>query len=106
MKKKPQSKTTKKLMTKLDPSTDPSSTFFLSFVGEYVEIICKGATTTTEIGVFPIVVNGYLLDLDEKHLYLSDDGQSVSRAVKKEDYKTQFCIKSLFLRIKKKGINA
>lgn len=80
--KKKQSKTK---IQKIDDSS-PTSTFFLSFVGEYVEIICKEISSTTEIGTIPLVINGFLLDIDDNYLYLSDDAQSVSRAIKKADY--------------------
>lgn len=65
--------------------SDPTSLFFLSFVGEWVEIICK-LTTTTEIGHFPLVAMGFVLDVDNEHIFLSDDGQNVSRAVKRSEY--------------------
>lgn len=79
-------KKTRKKKTQHNKDTNPQSTFFLSFVGEMVEIMCKGSATTTEVGVFPVIVQGYLLDVDDDHLYLSDDGQNIARAVKKQDY--------------------
>lgn len=75
--------------------SNPNSVFFTSFIGEKVELICKGPSATTEIGVFPIVVNGYLLDLDDDHLYLSDDGQNIARAVKRAEYITIEIVKNL-----------
>lgn len=79
-------KTKKKKQLQHHKDTSPQSTFFLSFVGEMVEIMCKGSATTTEVGVFPVIVQGYLLDIDDDHLYLSDDGQNIARAVKRQDY--------------------
>ena len=79
-------KTKKKKRIQPVDDSSPNSTFFLSFVGEYVEVVCKEITSTTEIGIIPLVVTGYLLDIDDKFLYLSDDAQNVSRAIKKSDY--------------------
>lgn len=76
----------KKKTIQLNDDSNPSSTFFLSFVGEYVELVCKNVITHTEVGVMPLIVTGYLLDVDETHLYLSDDMQNVVRAIKREDY--------------------
>ncbi len=72
-----------------------TSSFYLIFIGEFVEIICSGPSTTTEIGVFPIVANGYLLDIDEHYLYLSDDAVTVSRAVKKDSVITVEIVKNI-----------
>jgi len=68
----------KRLETSLD------STFFVSFVGEYVDIISKFVTATSKTTMTG-VISGFLLDIDEKFYYLSDDGQVVSRAIKCED---------------------
>jgi hypothetical protein len=63
--------------------TSLESTFFASFVGEYVEIVCKVVGATKEI-TLPVVVNGFLLDIDDDFYYLSDNGTEVSKAVRKD----------------------
>lgn len=85
----------KKLTATEETSPKSTSSFYLIFIGEFVEIICSGPTTTTEIGVFPIVVNGYLLDLDENYLYLSDDAITVARAVKRKNVVTIEIVKHI-----------
>lgn len=60
-----------------------NSVFYLSFIGELVEIVCSGASNTSEIGSFPVVATGYLLEIDDDYLYLSDDAETICRAVKK-----------------------
>jgi hypothetical protein len=77
-------KVKKKCATKKRSESSLDSTFFVSFVGEYVDVISKflsGSTKSTLTGV----ISGFLLDLDDKFYYLSDDGQTVSRAIKSED---------------------
>lgn len=78
-----------------DKSNSPKNAFYFSFIGELVEIICAGATTTTEIGMFPIVANGYLLDLDDEYLYLSDDALTIARAIKKTNIVTVEIVKQM-----------
>lgn len=89
-------KTPKKKLTAME-ETSPKSTspFYLIFIGEFVEIICSGPSTTTEVGVFPIVANGYLLDLDENYLYLSDDATTIVRAIKKKNIVTIEIVKQI-----------
>lgn len=57
------------------------STFFSVFIGEYVEIIAKTGLTDK----VPVIVQGYLLDIDDDFYYLADDGNSVSRALKRSE---------------------
>ena len=75
----------KKIKTKQPDHSSPNSTFFLSFVGEFVEIVIKEVNYTTEMGILPLTVSGILLDIDENYIYLSDNGNSVTRAVKRLD---------------------
>lgn len=78
----------KKLSSKKFKSLEKEDQLFFGvFVGELVEILCR-QQTTTEIGVFPLVVSGYLLDVDRKYLYLSDDCKNIIRAVKRVDHVT------------------
>jgi len=87
----------KKQTTVKNDDTSPKSTssFYLIFIGEYVEIICSGPSTTTEMGVFPIIANGFLLDLDEKFLYLSDDAVTVARAIRRDNVVTVEIVKQV-----------
>lgn len=87
MKKRVSKKAKKPKQEQHTDDTSPNSTFYASFIGEYVEIICK-QTRTLETGIFPVIVSGYLLEIDDKHLYLSDDAQNIARLVKREDYIT------------------
>lgn len=78
--------------SKADPKTDltsnPDSVFFSSFIGEWVEIVCKNTSVTNNDGMFPFILAGYLLDVDSEHLYTSNDGREVTGAVKRSDYIT------------------
>lgn len=76
-------------------STNPKSAFYYSFVGEFVEIICDGPVSQTEIGMFPIVVQGYLLELDDNYLYLSDDALTICRAVNRKNEITIEIVKQM-----------
>lgn len=75
----------KKKQQKHSSSTDLSSVFYLSFIGELIEIVCSGTTTTTEMGIFPVVATGYLLEIDDDFLYLSDDAETICRAIRKSN---------------------
>lgn len=56
-----------------------SELFTVTFIGEYVEIICK--TSEEEQG--KLVVKGYLLDIDSDYYYLGANPLEVSTVVKK-----------------------
>ena len=93
--KAPKKKLTIKDVKDDDTSPKSTSSFYLIFIGEFVEVICSGPSTTTEMGVFPIVANGYLLDLDENYLYLSDDAITVARAIKRKNVVTVEIVKQV-----------
>lgn len=69
-------------------TTEPDS-FFLSFVGEYVQILtsvqfsgmpsARGASKDSSL---PLIVEGYILDADDNYTYLSSDGVEIKQAVK------------------------
>ena len=70
--------------------TEPDS-FFLSFVGEFVQIITNmqftgapGARNAPEDAVLPLIVEGYVLDADETYTYLSPDGVEIKQAVRND----------------------
>lgn len=66
--------------------TDPNKLFFQSFIGEFVEVICRTDNMVLEGTSVPVTRIGFLLDIDDLHLYLSEDAQSVNCAVRREDY--------------------
>jgi hypothetical protein len=68
-------------------TAEPSS-FFLSFVGEYVQIITNmqftgapGMSGAPRDAVLPLVIEGYVLDSDDSYTYLSPDGVEIRQAV-------------------------
>lgn len=74
----------KKIISTL--ATNINDTFYLAFIGEYIELVLKDHETRIGDSIIPLHVGGFLLDMDDEHLYLSDDGQSIVRAVKRNDY--------------------
>ncbi len=56
-----------------------SKVFSSTFIGEYVEIICKTPDTTTKLQV-----TGFLLDHDADYYYIGQNPIEVHAAVKKE----------------------
>jgi hypothetical protein len=70
--------------------TEPSS-FFLSFVGEFVQIITSmqftgapGMRGASEDATLPLIVEGYVLDSDDDYTYLSPDGVEIKQAVRND----------------------
>lgn len=62
--------------------TEPSS-FFLSFVGEYVQVITSFQMATeesTEVGL-PLIIEGYIMDADDEYIYMGPDGDEIRQAV-------------------------
>lgn len=82
MKNKRKASKKKKVIKREETSLE--NTFFASFIGEYVEVICSRGISYNNNTV-PVSTSGFLLDVDEEFYYLSQDGQSVSSAVKKVD---------------------
>lgn len=70
--------------------------FFDIFMGEFVEIITdlefpqsvnvseEGQSTEVRM---PMIVNGFLLDMDDVYVYLSPDGESVKQALPRNSIK-------------------
>ena len=69
-------KTTKK---PLEPNTF-SETFFLTFIGEFVEV--AGSFFHGEVEV-PIRIQGYILDSDDQFYFLGDTPEEISSAIRK-----------------------
>lgn len=72
----------------MSKKTEPSS-FFLSFVGEFVQIITSmqftgapGLKNAPEDASLPLIVEGFVLDSDDQYTYLSPDGVEIKQAVK------------------------
>lgn len=68
------------------------SLFHLTFIGEFVEILTpmyqkkiqgneEGVTDET----IPIVIQGFILDMDDERLYLGDSPEEITQAVMKSD---------------------
>jgi hypothetical protein len=57
-----------------------SDIFGVTFIGEYVEIICKASDD--EQG--KLIVRGYMLDIDDDYYYLGANPLEVNTAVKKD----------------------
>jgi hypothetical protein len=84
MKKKRKASKKKKVIPIKREETSLENTFFATFIGEYVEVICSRGISYNNNTV-PVSTSGFLLDVDDEFYYLSQDGQSVSSAVKKVD---------------------
>lgn len=61
--------------------TKDSETFFLTFVGEYVEVCGSFFHSSEEMA---IRVRGYLLDIDNTYLYLGDGPDEIEHAIRKD----------------------
>lgn len=68
------------------------SLFFTTFIGEYVQLttkIMQSISSQTEEQVvtqeIPVIVEGFLLDMDEKYFYMGSSPDSVEHAVKEEE---------------------
>jgi len=72
----------------MSKKSEPSS-FFLSFVGEFVQIITSmqfmgapGLKNAPDDAALPLIIEGYVLDSDDQYTYLSPDGVEIKQAVK------------------------
>lgn len=68
-----------------------SELLFLTFIGEKVVLTSTFKITDTvdsEEGVhqieLPLMLDGYLMDMDDEYYYLGEDPKSVSKAVRKD----------------------
>jgi hypothetical protein len=70
--------------------------FFEVFCGEFCEIVTNlEVTNTINIGDdghthdtrMPLTLGGFLMDVDDEYIYLSDDGENVNQAFPKCDLK-------------------
>jgi hypothetical protein len=67
--------------------TEPSS-FYLTFVGEYVQIITdvkfNSAGSPNKQAGAPLIIEGILMDADDQYVYLSQDGSEIRQALKSD----------------------
>ena len=54
--------------------------FFLTFNGEYVEILANMDTGKEN---YPLVIEGYLLDQDDEYYYIGKSNNDITNAIKK-----------------------
>jgi len=62
--------------------SEPSS-FFLSFIGEYVQVITSFQMATdegSEAGL-PLIIEGYIMDADDDYIYMGSEGDEIRQAV-------------------------
>lgn len=60
---------------------DSSDTFWVTFAGEYCELLCKYETSER----MPLVIQAHLVDMDKEYYYLGDNPIEVDSAVKRAD---------------------
>lgn len=60
-----------------------SDLFWVTFIGEYVEVLCK--FETPDSGRMPLAVQGYMLDADDKFYYIGKNPLEIASAVNKND---------------------
>ena len=73
-------------------STQSDNLFFLTFIGEKVEILCSFEMLEKQ---FPQLVQGYLLDKDDEYLYLGSGPDEIHSVVRREDVKYLQIIKDI-----------
>lgn len=76
----------------MDMSDSFSEIFHTTFIGEQVEFLTsipQHWSENTEDGVIsgtiPMIVQGYVLDIDDEYYYVGDTPHEVSRAVKRSE---------------------
>lgn len=60
------------------------TTFQLSFIGEQVEMVVSISGNQGEEGM-PLIINGFLLDMDDTYFYVGNTPNAISQCVVKED---------------------
>lgn len=58
-----------------------SDVFWISFAGQFVEILCKYETAEK----MPLVIQAHLVDIDDEYYFLGENPIEVDSAVKKAD---------------------
>jgi hypothetical protein len=64
--------------------TNEPNSFFLSFIGEYVQVITSFqlADANSPEASVPLIIEGYVLDADDDYIYMGEDGDQIRQAVK------------------------
>lgn len=62
-------------------SPELSETFFLTFIGEFVEIVGSFFHEKVEV---PINIQGYILDTDNNYYYIGDSPEEITSAIRKD----------------------
>lgn len=60
------------------------STFQLIFVGEFIEIVADLIGGAGESGM-PLVISGFLLDIDDEYFYMGKSHDEVDQAIRKDN---------------------
>ena len=60
-----------------------SELFWGTFIGEYVEVLCK--FETPDSGKLPLAVQGYMLDADDRYYYIGQNPLEVTSVINKDD---------------------
>jgi len=65
--------------------SEPSA-FFLSFVGEYVQVITTFQMLTEENPdmVLPLIVEGVIMDADDTYIYMGSEEDGIKQAIRSE----------------------
>ena len=65
--------------------SEPSS-FFLSFVGEYVQVITAFQMATEDSGEtgLPLIVEGVIMDADDSYIYMGSDTEGIRQAIRND----------------------
>lgn len=62
---------------KTKKKTTITSVFYTSYIGEYVQIVTKISPN--------IVVEGFILEIEDEYVHLSDDGMNIVRSIQRSD---------------------
>jgi hypothetical protein len=71
----------KKSSKKPEETTELSETFFLTFIGELVEVAGSFYHENVEV---PITIQGYILDTDKDYYFMGDTPEEITRAIRKD----------------------
>lgn len=65
--------------------SEPSA-FFLSFVGEYVQVITSFQMLTEENPetALPLIIEGVIMDADDTYIYMGSESDGIRQAIRSE----------------------
>lgn len=68
--------------------TKKNEVFLLTFIGEFVQVVSSFVMNVSsngeDMGESPLIVEGYLLDMDDDFIYMGDSPDGITRALKKD----------------------